>query len=222
MKKVAFVYTSMGNLVANTQKLCAELLTGIETVHIADSGLVQDILRNGGVNAQIRMRLMKQFESATLTGANAIVCACSTVGDVAEMANNLFNVPVIRIDQAMIDEACSQYERIGVLASLQTTIEPTTGCIRRTAERMGKKLTILARTAEGAYQAQTCGDMATHDRLLIETALAMKNDIDVLLLAQGSMARMEQAIHQKIGKPVFSSPLYCMKALLEMMKGMED
>lgn len=219
MTKIAFVYTSMGGLVAATQKLCKDMLPDAETVHLADSGLVKDIIRSGGVTPQISMRLMKQFESAAAAGADAIVCACSTVGEVTEQASSFFSIPVIRIDQPMIDEACSQYTRIGVLASLETTIGPTTNGVIRTARRMGRKVTVLARTATGAYQAQSSGDSQTCDRLLLETALTMRDEIDVLLLAQGSMAPMEESLREQLGKPVLSSPARCMKALAAWMEG---
>lgn len=222
MKKIAFVYTSMGGLVATVQKLCREMLPGAETVHIADSGLVQDVIRENGVTPQLRMRLMKQFESAAAAGADAIVSCCSTVGETAEQADAFFSVPVIRIDQAMIDEAVQGYARIGILASLETTIGPTVGCVERTAARMGRTVSVLAQTAAGAYQAQAAGDTETHDRLLRETALAMRDGIDVLLLAQGSMARMEEPLQKLLGKPVLSSPARCLKALNKWMEGCED
>lgn len=76
MKKIAFVYTSMGGLVETTRKLAAERLPGVETVHIADSGLVGDIIRAGEITPAVRRRLMYQFESAAAAGADAIVCAC--------------------------------------------------------------------------------------------------------------------------------------------------
>ena len=92
MKKIAFVYTSMGGLVETTRKLAAERLPGVETVHIADSGLVGDIIRAGEITPAARRRLMYQFESAAAAGADAIVCACSSVGAITEMADMLLDV----------------------------------------------------------------------------------------------------------------------------------
>lgn len=89
MKKIAFVYTSMGGLVETTRKLAAERLPGVETVHIADSGLVGDIIRAGEITPAVRRRLMCQFESAAAAGADAIVCACSSVGAITEMAERV-------------------------------------------------------------------------------------------------------------------------------------
>lgn len=217
MKKVAFVYTSMGGLVETTRKLAAERLPGVETLHIADSGLVADIIRSGEITPAVRRRLMYQFESAAAAGADAIVCACSSVGEIAEMADTLLDVPVIRIDQAMIDEAVATYDRIGVLASVESTIGPTTACIRRAARRTGRDVTIAAKVAQGAYQAQAQGNREEHDRLLMACAREMNEGIDVLLLAQGSMARMEQPLADALGKPVLSSPERCMRALATLI-----
>lgn len=101
----------MGGLAEATRKLAAERLPGVETVHIADSGLVSDIIRAGEITPAVRRRLMYQLESAA-AGADAIVCSCSSVGAITEMGDMLLDVPVIRIDQAMIDEAAANYERI--------------------------------------------------------------------------------------------------------------
>lgn len=218
MKKIAFVYTSMGGLVETTRKLAAERLPGVETVHIADSGLVGDIIRAGEITPAVRRRLMYQFESAAVAGADAIVCACSSVGAITEMADMLLDVPVIRIDQAMIDEAVANYDRIGVLASVESTIGPTTDCIRRAALRAGREVSIVARVAQGAYQAQSAGNREEHDRLLMACAMEMHEGIDALLLAQGSMARMEQPLAEALGKPVLSSPERCMRALAALIR----
>ena len=139
------------------------------------------------------------------------------VGEIAEMADTLLDVPVIRIDQAMIDEAVATYDRIGVLASVESTIGPTTACIRRAARRAGRDVTIAAKVAQGAYQAQAQGNREEHDRLLMACAREMNEGIDVLLLAQGSMARMEQPLADALGKPVLSSPERCMRALATLI-----
>ncbi len=212
--KIGFVYTSMGGLVSNIQKLAKEMLPGVETVHLADSGLVADILKDG-ITSKIRKRLMELFEAAVDAGCDLVVCACSTVGDITEAADQFLPVPILRIDQAMIQEAVTQYQRIGVLASVESTIEPTTGCIRRTAAKLGRDVTVRAIVAEGAYQAQASGDTETHDALLEKAARQLVGEIDVLVLAQGSMSRMETSLRQSLGIPVLSSPSRCMEDLLE-------
>ncbi|MNW00482.1 hypothetical protein D3C71_1959810 [compost metagenome] len=60
--------------------------------------------------------------------------------------------------------------------------------------------------AEGAYQALVSGQPEEHDRLVLEAAKSVARHADVLVLAQGSMVRMEEALKQVTGLPVYSSP----------------
>ena len=46
----------------------------------------------------------------------------------------------------------------------------------------------------------------------------LADQVDVILLAQGSMAYAEDAIHEKIGKPVLSSPRFGAQALAAALK----
>lgn len=98
----------MGGLAETTRKPAAERLPGVETVHIADSGLVGDIIRAGEIPPRRAAPAVYRFGSAA-AGADAIVCACSSVGAITEMAS--------------------------VLASVESAIGPTTDCIRRAASR---------------------------------------------------------------------------------------
>ena len=45
-----------------------------------------------------------------------------------------------------------------------------------------------------------------------------RGSVDVVLLAQGSMAYAEDAIYEKIGKPVLSSPRFGAQALAAALK----
>jgi hypothetical protein len=70
--------------------------------------------------------------------------------------------------------------------------------------------------AEGAFPAITAGDAETHDRLIAETAKRVADSCDVILLAQGSMARMEKPLAELTGKTVLSSP----RLGIEQIKGL--
>ena len=54
--------------------------------------------------------------------------------------------------------------------------------------------------------------------LLCAKAEEIADQVDVVLLAQGSMAYAEDAIHEKIGKPVLSSPRFGAQALAAALK----
>lgn len=213
MKKLAIVYTSLGGLINTMKSICREELPGWELVNIADDSLIREVMEHGQVTENVKCRMMHYYQAAAELKPDVIVGACSSVGEVTEGADRLLDVPVIRIDHAMIEKALTAGTRIGVLASLGTTMEPTVSYIRRLAEKKNCAVTVIGRVAEGAYEANSRGDGETHDRLIMEAAMAVREQVDVLVLAQGSMARMETSLRKAAGCPVYASPRLCIEEI---------
>ena len=89
---------------------------------------------------------------------------------------------------------------------------PVTPAVRRhllknCAAEAGKEITLVEGLADGAFAAGQSGDSETHDRLIAEAAQRIADSVDLFVLAQGSMARMEQRLSELTGKPVLSSPV---------------
>lgn len=219
MKTVAVVYTSMGNLVSTMKSQLSEALPDYRIVNIADDSLINDVIAAGRITPEVKARLFSYFSAASILKPEIIISACSSVGAIAEEYSERSEVPVLRIDHAMIVKALEAGDRIGVLASLGTTMEPTKDYISRLAEEAGRKAELTGMVAEGAYEANAKGDKETHDRLLLQTAEKMKGKVDVVLLAQGSMAKMEGPIHELLGIPVYSSPRLCIEEVVRILKG---
>ena len=213
MHQIAVLFTSMGPLIANFTETLKETLGPCQIIRIADDSLIRDVKLRGAPDDNLRKRTFLHIESALLAGAELVVIACSSVGEVAKAAQAAFPVPVIRIDEAMMDRALETGRRIGVIASLSTTVGPTVGFLREKAAERGMNPTILTAVAEGAYEALNAGDEAKHDELITRAAVAMAPGVDVILLAQGSMARLETPLSQRVAVPVLASPKPCALAV---------
>src|SRR5439155_937122 len=72
-------------------------------------------------------------------------------------------VPVYRVDEAMADEAVRAGERISVIATLPTTVQPTAALLRERAELQGRDVQIDEVVVPGAFEAAIAGDRARHD-----------------------------------------------------------
>lgn len=220
MKKIAIVYTSMGGLVNTMKTLCREELPDCELVNIADDSLIREVMAQGHVTDGVKARMMHYYQAAAELKPDLIVGACSSVGEVTEEADRLLEIPVLRIDHAMVEKALSVGNRIGVLASLKTTMEPTISFIHRIAEQEKRTVTVIGKVAEGAYEANSRGEGEVHDRLIAEAAMSLKDEADVLILAQGSMARMEDVLQKSTGLPVYSSPRLCVREIKRRLEEM--
>lgn len=211
MEKIAIVYTSLGGLIQTMKKEFAQAMPGCSLVNIADDSLIREVMENGSVTKGVRERMMHYFQAAAQCKPVVIVSACSSVGEVAEEADRLLDIPVVRIDHAMIEKALQEGNRIGVLASLGTTMEPTVSYIRRLAEGRGQKVQVVGKVAKGAYEANARGETEVHDSLIAQAAKEIGPVVDVMILAQGSMARMEETLRAQTGLPVYSSPRLCVE-----------
>lgn len=221
MKTVAAVHTDFP-MVEPTRQLFAELVPDCRLINIVDDSLIREVIRAGTVKPAIVRRLLHYYAGAIDAGAQAILTTCSSVGEVVEMARTIFEVPLLRIDEPMARRAVEIAQTVGVLATLPTTLGPTVRLVSREAARVGKSVTVIEGLAKGAYEALVAKDPATHDRLLLEAADALAVRSDVLVLAQGSMARMEDTLTKRTAKPVFSSPrrgIEALKDTLERMQG---
>jgi Asp/Glu/hydantoin racemase len=205
MPTVVAIYTGQG-LAEPLQKVFKELIPDCRLINIIDDSLIQDVIQAGKVTPAVARRLVQYYETGSEIGADVILNTCSSVSEVVDTAQQLFDIPIIKIDELMAREAVSSYESIGVIATLPTTLEPTVRLLQAQADRLGRRVSIVNGLAEGAYQALVGGDPAEHDRRILEAAQRLAQEVDVIVLAQGSMARMEKALHEATGKPVLSSP----------------
>ena len=108
--------------------------------------------------------------------------------------------------------------RIGVLATLQTTLAPTANLLKAMAAERNKKIEVVEGLAEGAFQAVMAGDREKHDNLILKASEAIAGKVDLIVLAQGSMARMETKLAELTGKEVLSSPLSGVLAVKEYIQ----
>ncbi len=219
MPTVAAVYTAQA-IVESISRLFAEILPGCELVNIIEDALIQAVIREGAVTPAIARRLMHYYLAAESTGADVIFNTCSSIGDVARGARTFLKIPLVKIDDAMAAEAVRLGERIGVIATLPTTLAPTVRLVEAEAEKAGRAITVVEGLAKGAYEALIGKRPDQHDALVTEAAEHVARQSDVLVLAQGSMARMEGALAERTGKPVLSSPrrgVLAVKAALEKL-----
>lgn len=205
-KRLGLIHTS-ATLVPVFAQLCREKLPRVEVFHIVDDSLVKGIREAGSLTATIKRRVARYIESAELAGANYIMVTCSSIGPAVEAAAPLMAVPVLRVDQPMADQAVAIGGRVGVIATLKTTLEPTADLISRRAALVGKQIQITSTLVGGAFEALMAGDGAKHDAKVAEALQGLSKQVDVIVLAQASMARVVDSLNPEDRQtPILASP----------------
>ena len=212
--KVALVYTSTTpELIDMVEREVRENVgQDAEILSLQDPSILAQVREAGYVTPAPAARLIGMYMDAIGQGADAVLNVCSSVGEVADSVQTAaayIGVPIVRIDEDMCREAVRLGSRIGVLATLPTTLEPTKGTINRVARAMGRHVTLVDGLIDGAFGL----DQAQFRRLLLEAAGKIIDQVDVIVLAQGSMAYVEKDITAAYGKPTLSSPRFGAVAL---------
>jgi len=205
-KKVFFIHTVSG-LAESFNLLCQELIPQAQLTHVSDESLIQGLLAAGELTAAVYRRVCEHVVWAEQAGADAIQLTCSSISPCADMARFLVSVPLLKIDEPMVEDAVTRYGRIGIVATNPTTLRPTTEMVKETSRIHNRAVEIESVLCEDAYAAFFSGDLVRHDRIVRDNIRSLVQKVDVLLLAQASMARIVETLDEKeIPVPILSSP----------------
>ncbi|MCK0197235.1 aspartate/glutamate racemase family protein [Ancylobacter sp. 6x-1] len=205
MPRLALIHT-VPALIPLFRPLVEQAMPGWQSYNVADESLLQDTIRDGAVGPATIRRLTGYVFGAAEAGADAIVVTCSTLGGIVDAIRPLLPTPLFRIDRGMALAAIGQGERIGVLATLPTTLEPTSCLVGEAARAAGRSCTVVERLCAGAFQTLMAGDRAGHDKAIRAAFTELAATVDVVVLAQASMAGALAGEMRDTAVPVLSSP----------------
>lgn len=208
-KRLALIHT-VGSLPPVFADLARESLPGVETRDIVDEALLGEAIAAGRIPEATAARLGAHVEEALHDGADLVLVTCSSMGPAVD-ALVARGFPVLRVDEALADAAIRSGDRIGVIATLSTTLGPTADLIRRRAAALGREpgqVAIVTELVQGAFAELKAGNLDRHDELVRDGLRRLIPQVDVVVLAQASMARVAATLApgEAHGRPILSSP----------------
>jgi len=215
--KLVLVHTIVP-LVDMFNHLAVELLPDVQLTHIVDEPLLQRIRWRGHLASKDLERLRSHVAIAEQVGADAVLVTCSAVSPYVDEIRPGVDIPVVKIDEAMIEEAVATGDRIGVVATNKTTLEPTSQLLHSAAEAAGREIETELVLVEHALSALLKGDGATHDALVQQAVRGLSSRVDVVVLAQASMARVLEVIPpSERSVPMLSSPHLALRKVRQLL-----
>ncbi len=217
--KVGLIYTSTTPELIQVveEEVKKQLGEDVELYSLQDPSILADVREAGYVTTAPAARLIGMFMKAAEEGVDAMLNLCSSVGEVADCAQDAakyIGVPIVRVDEEMCREAVRRGTRIGVMATLPTTLEPTKGTVARVAREAGKKVELIDCLVDGAFGL----DQDQFKARLTAAAQEIVDKVDVVVLAQGSMAYAEPHLEATFHKPFLGSPRF---GAVELKKALE-
>lgn len=217
-KSIVIVQTSQVS--SNVLKeLCAELMPDVKVYQIIDDSLLAETVENGSITKGVINRMYQYCKHAESLGAAAILNQCSSVGEAVDLIQPMISIPIVKIDEAMAREAVKCGKKIAMIATVESTVGPSSRLIKRMAEEAGKEIELEIRLVDGAMvKLMETGDQDLHNQMVLGDVQAAAETNDIIVLAQGSMIVMEPLLHT-INKTVLTSPRLGVSYLKEVIGG---
>jgi aspartate/glutamate racemase len=188
------------------QPFIEKFIPDVEVVHLCDDTIQRDNLRAGvGVIPKANYYKFAQYaHNLEEAGADGILLACSTFNYAAELARPMINIPIMQIDRPMMELAVQQGRRVGMLATLATTVPSSERLLRIVAAEQGREVEITTVLRPEAFAAISKGDAATHNHILLEEIDKLSDKVDSIVMAQLSMSALAPVLGQT-RVPVYNS-----------------
>lgn len=218
MKKITLIHTVESVYSSFKKEILKRVDYPVEITSLVDEFLVTNAQKKGYFPPENKQKLYLDMLSAQAESPDVIVVTCSSLTPFVNEIRSFFDIPIVCIDERMCRDAAKEGDRIAVLATAPTTVEPTVSRIQSEADRIGKKVEIKSLLDMEAMTLLKSGDVKGHDQRLAELSEHVK-DYDVIVLAQASMATAEDAVKLVTGKIVKTSPGSAISELLEILEG---
>ncbi len=215
MKKVAVIHTTPVTIPALKKEILAAC-GQVEVINLLDDSMLPEINQSGKITPDVRYRLHTLMLLAQSAGADAVLCACSSIGGIFEEGRALRSIPALRIDEPMAERAVA-FRKVGVAATLQSTIGPTTELILCKAAALGREVAVDAKVIDNVGTLLAEGREARYDQIVGDELRKLAWNNDVVVLAQASMARAVAGFGEEERQRFLTSPVSGVAALAKRL-----
>lgn len=172
--------------------------------HVVVPQLLADAIDRGIGDPGVRDGLALELRSFP-EGVDEIIVTCSTLGGIAEELAPPGGPLVTRVDRPMAEAAIAAGHRIGVAYSTSATVLPTTSLLWEVAAAVGSAIDLDLIDCEAAWKLFLAGKRDDYLAAVAATIRERAHDVDVVILAQASMASVAGLLDD-LDIPVVSSP----------------
>lgn len=197
----AAVFTSQ-----TVQPYITQIIPEVTVMHVGD-----DTVQRDNLAAPVgTIPKVNYFKFATFAhgleeaGVDLILLVCSTFNRAVEYARPMINTPMLQIDRPMMDLAVQTGKKIGLLATLPSTVPSSERLLRLAAEESGKEIEIKTILNNEAFKILRSGNIDKHNEMLLENIDKLSKEVDCIVMAQVSMSVLESKL-TNTRVPVYNS-----------------
>lgn len=195
------------------------MLPGVKIINVGNEAIQLNFMQAHSqgltcppeINIELFCRYAKDLYD--LYQVDAVLISCSTMNRAFKKVRETMKplgVPVIQIDEAMMEQAVNTEGRILIVATHGPTVKSTKDLLQETADRLGKKVDFTGATIEEAFELLGQGRIEEHNQAIAKTirSVQSREHADIVVLAQLSMSVFSFSFPEPVkefGIPVLNS-----------------
>lgn len=195
------------------KKSINERIPNAKIINFVDDSILPMLLENKENLTYCFEKFLCYAKFAEKQKSSLIINACSSMGQFSVYSTGKLNIPLIRIDDPATDLVAENKHKIAVLATIKTTLEPSTALLHSKTDEHAK---IDSYLLDDAYNANLTGNKEAHDKLIAEKIISIAENYDSIFLAQASMSNAMDYLDEDVKSKVYTSIPYAMDKLVEI------
>ncbi|UZE21171.1 aspartate/glutamate racemase family protein [Pseudomonas sp. B21-056] len=191
--------------IAPISEAFARLWPEARLANLLEDSLSRDLAEAGVLTPEMNQRFLKLASYACESGADAILFTCSAFGESIDQCKRALDIPVLKPNEAMIEEALQRTGKLALLATFDAAIASMVEEFKHYAQQQGVNLELQTHVCVGAFGELQNGNKDRHDRLIAECARTISSG-ELLCFAQFSMTSAAPQASQACGLDVLTTP----------------
>lgn len=191
--------------IAPINEAFARLWPEAELCNLLEDSLSRDLRSAGSVTAALKYRFLELAQYAREAGADGILFTCSAFGEAIDACKAAMDIPVLKPNEAMLEEALGHGDRVALLATFAPAIDSMAQELQQAAGAQGRAVALQHAVCPAAIEALHQGDASRHDQLISEMIPPLA-DVDVICFAQFSMTSAAPSCAELTRTPILTTP----------------
>jgi len=202
------------SLVLNPVKKASKIVSGeFEYFHIVDEGVLGLLMREGSITDSVIEVMRRIAVNCEQTGMDMMVCTCSSLSPVLDYIQNDVTIPLLKIDRLMFEHAVRTCNKIGVIMTNPTTQKPSRSMFDQVCANLNLHPEFVPVLCKDAFLKVKQGDEEGHDQDVIAAVQRIADSVDIIILAQISIARVKELLPVHIQDKTITSLDFLEKTL---------
>lgn len=183
----------------------AKLWPEAQLTNLLDDSLSQDLAVAGRVTDELKQRFLSLAHYAVGARADGILFTCSAFSEAINLCKSELSIPVLKPNEAMIDEAISLGSRIAIVATFPPAIKSMAEEFMQAASAGGQPLDLTHFTCPEALEVLRSGNAELHDQMIAELVGRIEAQ-DLVCFAQFSMVTAADAAKKTSQLNILTTP----------------